>query len=218
MDKSDSKKKFLNSLLLPSVFVLIIWIIHFMQAAVDLNFYIYGIFPRKITGLMGIINAPLIHSDFPHLISNTPMLFILGIAIIYFYPGSAYRAMLAIYLLTGIFVWLFARPAYHIGASGLIYGFLGFLFFSGVFRRDNRSIALALLVTFLYGSLIWGIFPGVKEVSWEAHLFGGVAGIISAFIFRKLDPRKVYDWENEPEEPGEKIEISYDKDKNNFLS
>jgi membrane associated rhomboid family serine protease len=178
----------------------------------------YGIYPRKITGLMGIINAPLIHSDFSHLISNTPMLLILGIAIIYFYPDSAYKTFLVIYLLTGIGVWLFARSAYHIGASGLIYGFLGFLFFSGIFKRDNRSIALGLLITFLYGGLIWGILPGIKEVSWEAHLSGGVAGIISAFIFRKLDPRKKYDWENEQEEPDEKVEISYDKDKNNFLS
>ena len=190
MDKSSSKVKFLTSLLLPSAFVFIIWVIHITQTVLNLNFYLYGIFPRKVTGLIGIVTAPLIHSNFPHLISNTPMLLLLGVAIIYFYPESAYKAFLSIYLLTGIFVWLFARTAYHIGASGLIYGFLGFLFFSGVFRRDNRSIALALLITFLYGGLIWGILPGIREVSWEAHLSGGIAGIISAFIFRKLDRRK----------------------------
>ena len=98
-------------------------------------------------------------------------------------------------------VWLFARPVYHIGASGIIYGLLGFLFFSGIFKRDNRSIALSLLITFIYGGLIWGILPGMKGISWESHLFGGISGIVTAFIFRKEDPYIKYEWENEEEIP-----------------
>jgi membrane associated rhomboid family serine protease len=85
-------------------------------------------------------------------------------------------------------VWLFARPVYHVGASGIIYGLLGFLFFSGIFRRDNRSIAIALLITFLYGGLIWGVLPGARGISWESHLFGGISGIVIAFIFQKARP------------------------------
>ena len=90
-----------------------------------------------------------------------------------------------------------ARQAYHIGASGLIYGFVSFLFFSGIIRRDNRSIALALIVTFLYGGLTWGVLPIKAEISWEAHLFGSLVGIMFAFIFRKADPAPKYDWEEE---------------------
>ncbi len=114
---------------------------------------------------------------------------------------------------------MFAREVYHIGASGLIYGFVAFLFFSGIIRRDNKSIGLALIVTFLYGSLIWGVLPGVKGVSWESHLFGGIAGIAAAIIFRKTDPVKKYDWEDEDNEDDNNqgpLEISYDADKNDF--
>jgi membrane associated rhomboid family serine protease len=97
-------------------------------------------------------------------------------------------------------VWIFARQAYHIGASGLVYGFVAFLFFSGIIRRDNRSIALALIVTFLYGGLTWGILPIKAEISWEAHLFGSIIGILLAFVFRKSDPAPKYDWETEEEQ------------------
>jgi len=193
-----------KSILIPAAFIIIIWMIYISQSTFDLPFAHYGIFPRKISGIAGIFSAPLIHADISHLISNTPALLILSITVIYFYPDSSLKVLGLIYLLTGILVWLFARQVYHIGASGIIYGLLGFLFFSGVFRRDNRSIAIALLVTFIYGGLIWGVLPGVKGISWESHLFGGFSGIIIAFIFRKEDPYIKYDWEKE--------EISNDSD------
>jgi len=189
--------QFTKSLTIPFAFVLFLWAIYFSQVTFNLPYIQYGIFPRKISGLVGILSAPLIHANISHLFSNTPTLLILSIAIMYFYPSSSLKVFGAIYLLTGIFVWLFAREAYHIGASGIIYGLLGFLFFSGVFRRDNRSIALALLVTFIYGGLVWGILPGVKGISWESHLFGGISGIIVSFIYRKEDPYIKYDWERE---------------------
>lgn len=189
--------KFAKSLAIPFAFVLFLWAIYFSQGTFNLPYVQYGILPRKISGLVGILSAPLIHANISHLFSNTPTLLILSIAIMYFYPSSSLKVFGAIYLLTGIFVWLFAREAYHIGASGIIYGLLGFLFFSGVFRRDNRSIALALLVTFIYGGLVWGILPGVKGISWESHLFGGISGIIVSFIYRKEDPYIKYDWERE---------------------
>jgi len=193
-----------KSILIPAAFIIIIWMIYISQSTFDLPFAHYGILPRKISGIAGIFSAPLIHADISHLISNTPALLILSITVIYFYPDSSLKVLGLIYLLTGILVWLFARQVYHIGASGIIYGLLGFLFFSGVFRRDNRSIAIALLVTFIYGGLIWGVLPGVKGISWESHLFGGISGIIIAFIFRKEDPYIKYDWEKE--------EISNDSD------
>ena len=114
-----------------------------------------------------------------------------------FYRNSSYKVILIIYLGTGILDWIFARKAYHIGASGIIYGFVTFLFFSGIIRRDTRAIALALLVTFLYGSLIWGILPVDSSVSWESHLFGSIMGIFCAFLYKSSDPAVKYDWEDE---------------------
>jgi membrane associated rhomboid family serine protease len=194
-DKESSK--FAKSLIIPFTFVLFLWAIYFSQVTFNLPYVQYGILPRKLSGMLGILSAPLIHASISHILSNTPTLSILSIAIMYFYPSSSLKVFAVIYLLTGILVWLFAREAYHIGASGIIYGLLSFLFFSGVFRRDNRSIALALLVTFIYGGLVWGILPGAKGISWESHLFGGISGIIVSFIYRKEDPYIKYDWEKE---------------------
>jgi membrane associated rhomboid family serine protease len=122
------------------------------------------------------------------------------------------KVLLLVYIVPGIFVWFFARPAYHVGASGMVYGFVSFLFFSGLIRRDTRSIALALIVTLLYGSIIWGILPLDNGVSWEYHLFGSLTGICCAFIYRKSDPYKKYEWEDEEDdEDPKKLEISHDK-------
>ena len=200
--------KFAKSVTIPLAFVLLIWAIHFSQIIFNMPYAHYGILPRKLSGFVGILSAPLIHADFSHLISNTPTLLILSVAVMYFYPTTSLKVLTIIYLLTGTFVWLFARQVYHIGASGLIYGLLGFLFFSGIFRRDNRSIALALLVTFIYGGLVWGILPGVKGISWESHLFGGISGIIVSFIFRKEDPYIKYEWEKEENGEAEKDEFN----------
>jgi membrane associated rhomboid family serine protease len=184
----------------------------------NISTYQLGILPRNQSGLIGVFTSPLIHGGFSHLISNTAPLIVMGLGIFYFYPKVAYKVFTIIYFGTGILVWIFAREVYHIGASGIIYGFVSFLFFSGIFRKDNRSIALALVVVFLYGGLIWGVLPVEKGVSWESHLFGTLVGIIPAFIFRKIDPPKRYDWENEePDTPVEKLEVSYDPEKNKFL-
>jgi len=186
-----------KSIIFPGAFIVFIWLVYISQITFNMPFAHYGILPRTVEGISGILSAPLVHADLSHIISNTPALLILSITVIYFYPDSSLKVLGAIYLLTGILVWIFARQVYHIGASGIVYGLLGFLFFSGVFRRDNRSIAIALLVTFLYGGLIWGVLPGARGISWESHLFGGLSGIIIAFIFRKEDPYIKYEWEEE---------------------
>lgn len=169
-----------------------------------------GVYPRHLEGLKGILTMPFIHADIKHLFSNSVPLLILGAALLYFYRELALRVFLWIWLLDGIWLWLGGRENYHIGASGLVYGLSSFLFFSGIFRRDTRLIAISLLVVFLYGGLLWGIFPdflGV-QVSWEAHLYGAAAGALLAWVYRKEGPqRKQYDWETEEDTEEEIIFI-----------
>jgi membrane associated rhomboid family serine protease len=196
---ADDKKKFITSLIFPVGFVLLLWIIKISEIIFNFNFTTFGILPGSVKGLPGILFAPLIHANIKHLFSNSLPILFLGSGIIYFYRNSSYKVILIIYIGTGILDWIFARQAYHIGASGLIYGFVTFLFFSGIIRRDTRAVALALLVTFLYGSLIWGVLPLDNAVSWESHLFGSVLGIFCAFLFKNSDPALKYDWEYEDE-------------------
>ena len=193
----QEKNKILSSFFYSGCFVLLLWIIQFVQWAIDKDFSDYGILPGQIKGLSGIFTAPLIHADFSHLISNSITLFLLLFGILYFYRSSAVMVFFIIYIMDGLLVWLFARESYHIGASGLVYGFAAFLFFSGLFRKDKRSIALSLLIVFLYGGMVWGVLPTDPKISFESHLFGALTGIVCAFLFRKNDPPPVYEWEEE---------------------
>jgi membrane associated rhomboid family serine protease len=209
----DEKEKLRSSIILPGSFIVLLWFIRIGETVFSINLTHFGVLPNKLVGLIGIITAPLLHSGYNHLVSNTLPLLFLGAGILYFFPNLAYKVFAGIYIIPGIFVWFFGRPAYHIGASGMIYGFVSFLFFSGLIRRDTRSIALALLVTFLYGSMIWGIFPQNNGISWEYHLFGSLTGIACAIIFRKSDPYKKYEWEDEENDGnGGNLEISHDRD------
>lgn len=189
-------KTFLKSnIFFPLLFVLITWVVKIFEELFSVSFIRFGIHPRDLKGLVGIITAPLIHGDWQHLISNTLPLLILGWIIFYFYKGIAFQVFFWVYIMTGIWVWSAARDAYHIGASGLVYGFVCFLFFSGIIRKNIRLMALSMFVVFVYGSLVWGIFPLHTKFSWESHAFGSLAGIITAFYFRDEGPKiKVYDW------------------------
>lgn len=166
------------------------------------NFFSYGIHPGQLSGLTGILLAPLIHGSFSHLFANTAPLLILGTALLYGYPKSARIVIPIVYLGTGLAVWLFARPVYHAGASSLTFGFMFFIFIIGVLRWDRKAIALSMIVFFLYGSMIWGIFPGAPGISYESHLFGGLIGLVLAVFLKNNDPyppKKKYSWEEEEE-------------------
>lgn len=203
MEELEEKVDHFQLIQFPLLFIIFIWVIQLVQVFTGLDFARYGLLPHTTKGLIGIITAPLIHSNFNHIISNTIPLLLLGSGIFYFYKDVAHKMFFMVFLIPGILVWFLGRSSYHIGSSGIVYGFVTFVFFSGLIRRDNRSIALALIVTFLYGSLIWGILPLSRDISWEYHLFGALTGIYAAIIFRKSDPVKKYDWEDEVDIPPE---------------
>jgi len=199
----EEKNLLKRSIIPPLLFVAVLWIIKFTEEFFHISFVEFGIIPLKAQGLIGIFTAPFIHADYNHLLSNTLPLLVVGTGIFYFYKEIAYSVIAIIWLFTNTWVWIAARPDAHIGASGLIYGFVFFLFFSGVLRRHTGLLAISLLVTFLYGSMVWGILPVNQTISWESHLFGSLAGIAAAFYFRKDGPqRTVKVWEPEPEPTG----------------
>lgn len=208
---SDDKSKFIKSLYFPAGFIFFIWAAKIFETAADISLIEFGVYPGHVSGLIGIITFPLIHGSWDHLMSNTLPALLLSTGILYFYKNAGPKVLILVYFVPGVFIWLFGRESYHVGASGMIYGLVSFLFFSGVIRRDKRAISLALIVTFLYGSLVWGLLPLNSGISWEGHLFGALTGIAAAIIFRKQDPYKRYDWEDEDDETPEKLEISYKK-------
>ena len=180
--------------------VALLWLIHIAFALGGWSPSVLGVRPGELAGLLGVLTAPLVHGSWGHLMGNSAALLVLASALIYGTPHAARIALPVIWLASGVAVWLFAREAAHIGASGLTYGMMFFVFIIGILRRDKRSIALALLVFFLYGSMIWGLLPVVPGVSFEYHLFGAVTGAICAFLLRARDPlppRRRYSWEEE---------------------
>lgn len=198
-----------RSFIIVAAFTALLWLIKIAELSYGGDLVEYGVYPGKLSGLTGIVLAPLIHSSFSHLFANTAPLLILGTALIYGYPKSAKIVIPAVYIGTGLGVWLFARHAFHVGASGLTFGFMFFVFTVGVLRWDRRAIALSLVVFFLYGGMIWGIFPNKPDISFESHFFGAMIGIAMAVLLRNHDPyppRKKYSWEED-----EDIELESDE-------
>ncbi|MGW8316053.1 MAG: rhomboid family intramembrane serine protease [Bacteroidales bacterium] len=185
---TEEKKRFIYSLVFPGFFLFLLWAVKFFEVSMELSFVEGGVYPRKLSGLWGILFSPLIHGDWKHLIDNSMPVFLLSVALFYFYRDIAYKIWFLIYLIGGILLWSFGRPAYHIGASGLIYGLAAFLFVSGVIRGVRSLMAISLLVVFLYGGMVWGLLPLDVEVSFEAHITGAVAGVILALVYRDQGP------------------------------
>jgi membrane associated rhomboid family serine protease len=195
------EKLLLQNFIPPLLFVMLLWIIKGVEINFHLQFSKYGLLPRNIDALTGIITFPLVHGDWEHLISNSAGLLVLGFLLFTFHRDIAYRVVLQIWLLHAVWLWLGGRTTYHIGASGIIYGLAAFLFFTGVFKKEKSTMTISLLVVFLYGSMVWGLMPFLQGISWEGHLFGGAAGLLMAWYYRKTGvQRQVYDWEIEEEE------------------
>ncbi len=180
-----------------------LWLIHLVDAFILPAAVKPGVYPRTAAGLIGILLGPLVHGSFEHLISNTLPLLLLGSGLLFLYPRAAKIALPLLYLVPGIGVWLFARGAYHLGASGLSYGMMFFLLVVGMLRKDRGSVGFSMVVLFLYSSMLIGLLPEDSGISFEYHLFGALTGVACAFALRHRDPpmRAVkYDWEEEDED------------------
>ncbi len=173
-----------ESLMFPIGALLFIWAVHVFRIFSDIDPGEYGIVPRSIFGLRGIFTAPFMHGSSGHIASNSVPLLALSTLTFYFYQRVALRAFWLIYFLTGVLVWMFARPVSHIGASGVVYGLVAFLFWNGITRGSTRSIILSLVVLFFYSGMFVGVLPNEEGVSWESHLLGSLSGIFAAFWYK----------------------------------
>ncbi len=202
-DPRDDARRLKRAFRTAAAFTIVLWLIKIVETALGADFTRFGVYPGQAHGLGGILWSPLIHSSYAHLFANTAPLLVLGTALLYGYPRSARIVIPAVYLGCGLGVWLFAREAFHVGASGLIFGFLAFIFVVGALRWDRRAIALSMVVFLLYGGLIWGVLPGRPGISFESHSIGALTGIALAVLLRNHDPlpiEKQYSWEQESEQ------------------
>ncbi|APQ17935.1 rhomboid family intramembrane serine protease [Maribacter hydrothermalis] len=220
--------KFSNRVLaVPLTAMIIIWGVYWIELALEVNFNEMGVMPRTLLGLRGVVLSPFIHGSLEHLYNNTIPLAILLSALWYFYRDVAWKVVLFGILLSGLITWLIGRTSYHIGASGLIYVLASFIFFKGIFSSYFRLVALSLIVVFIYGSMLWYIFPVKEGMSWEGHLAGFLTGLFLAKMVKARIPQtKKYDWEKEDfkeeddpflqhfDENGNFKEISSDEDGN----
>lgn len=204
METQDEKRLLTSSLIIPIILVLIMWLVKIVETVFDLDFSFLGIKPISVEGLPGVILFHFIHGDWEHLFANTVPILVLGTSLYYFYRPIANKTLLILMFSTGFLTWCGARSGVHIGASGLVYGLTFFLMISGFIRRDRKLIIISLIVVFLYGSLVWGLYPKYaieNNISWEGHLAGFVMGIVLAFYFRKEGPqREEYIWEDEDDD------------------
>lgn len=175
-----------SAYLYPIILILSIWIVFWMEQSLGFNLKSGGVRPRTLEGLKGILFSPFLHGSMKHIVSNSIPLLVLTVALFYFYRRLAFHVLIFGWLLTGFLTWLIGRDfSVHIGASGIVYLLASFLFFKGIWSKNMRLIAVSLIVVFLYGSLIWGVFPNEPNISWEGHLSGFVSGIVFAIYYRK---------------------------------
>lgn len=202
----------------PVFFLLLIWIAFWFEVRFGFNFSSYGVYPRTLTGLRGVVFSPFIHSSMEHLYHNSIPLLVLSMALFYFYREISWKVLLYGILFSGFLTWCIGRPANHIGASGVIYVLMSFILFKGIFAKHFRLIALSLLVVFLYGSMIWYVFPVKENMSWEGHLSGLIVGLVFALFFRKsIAKPKKYKWEEDDYKEDDDPFLKHFDENGNFI-
>ena len=179
-----TRSSLLGSAAIPLRLVFVMWLVFLLEMMYSMSLEGLGIVPRTLSGLTGLLFAPMLHGNFLHLLSNTVPLLFLGTMLFYFYGRIGQSVFLRSYFWTNLCVWLFARPANHIGASGVVYGLAFFLIFFGIFRRDFMSLLISIVTVLMYGGVFYGILPSDPTISWEAHFAGALVGFYTAIDFR----------------------------------
>ena len=204
--------------LFPLAFVFVMWIVFWVESKFHFNFNDYGIYPMSISGLKGILFAPFIHGNLEHIFNNSVPVFVLMTALFYFYKNIKWQVLVYGILLTGLATWIIGRPANHIGASGVVYMLAAFLFFKGILSRQYQLTALSLVVVFLYGSLLWYLFPIDPKISWEGHASGFGVGFLFALIFRKKTfTNKKFEWQQADYNPEQDPFMKHFDEDGNFI-
>ena len=196
------RKRFWSAFLASAAFVAMLWWLKLLENWLGTSLGGLGVRPGEWSGLIGLVTAPVVHGSVAHLVANSLPLLVLGTLTLAVYPRTAWRAIAFIWVMSGVGIWVFGRESSHIGASGVTHGLMFLLFVLGLIRRDRPAVAAALIAFFLYGGMLLTVLPGDPQISWEAHLFGALAGLESALLRRKRDPappRKRYSWEDEDE-------------------
>ena len=215
-------RRLLAAAVIPMFFMVLCWMMFAAERLLDVSFSQYGLMPREISHWFGVFTMPFLHASLSHIFSNTVSFVVLGTMLFYFYPEKALRVFLISYIFTGILTWIIGIGGVHIGASGMIYAFAAYIFTVGARSGNIQNMALSLIVVFLYGSMVWGLYPQNTGISWEGHLAGAVTGLVCAFIYpiKKV----VHDFDDEDDDDydttfeGSDIEIKYhyksEKEKN----
>lgn len=161
--------------------VTVLWIVHFANILTLFKLNILGIHPRNIFGLIGIPLSPFLHANMAHLLSNSVPLFILLVLLLSFNGKIAAEVLVSITFVSGLGSWLFGAPqSVHIGASGIVFGLVGFLILGGVYRRKLSTVIVSIVVIFLYGGAIKSLLIVIPGISWTGHFFGFLGGAYAA--------------------------------------
>jgi len=169
---------------LPLLIIFFKVFLYFIEITFQPELIKLGLYPRKVESIFCIITSPFIHTEFNHLFSNSIAFFVLSFFVFYFYPQVALKILIFSIVLPNTILWLIGRSAYHIGSSGIIYSFASFLFFSGILTKNKNLTAISLIIVFLYGSMIWYMFPINYKISWEGHLSGFITGILLSLFYK----------------------------------
>jgi membrane associated rhomboid family serine protease len=200
---SVEKRRFLHAIFIPS-FIGVLMILSFiLEHGMNWDFHTAGVYPRRIENLWGVLTLIFVHFNWSHLANNVISFVILGSCLYYFYRQIASKVLFISYIFSGLILWVIGRDNWHIGASGLIYSLAFFMFFSGIIRKYIPLIAISLIVAFIYGNMIWHIFPWELQdpVSWEGHLSGGITGLVLSVYYRKQGPQKPeHIWEEDKDD------------------
>jgi len=202
----ENKKISPKTFFFPLGICIIISVIKLIEIKKGVSFHTLGVYPGNFDKFYGVFLYPFIHGSTNHLFNNLIPLFFLSSALIHFFDRFAYLIFFIIYFFSGLLLFIIGRELFHIGASGIIYGLASFLFFSGIIRNNIQLLSFSLLIVFLYGSMVWGIFPETVKsgVSWEGHLSGSIVGFIFSIILKNIGPqKKKYDWDYQDEDDDE---------------